>query len=186
MKIKLNLFYSISKYQIHVINTGVGVARWSWWHLHHYSISGFIRSTFSGFYITSQLFSWSCFSKLEWYEFCLVIFAFLYQYWSNISIHQKIKSCYLPVQSEVKTTDFLIGSWNTIISGPTYSLFIGWTTGCCCWAAFLTKSDWMVREFMEGDKAVSSDLWLHPCLFNPSNIFWHIYGNSIENIKNYL
>ena len=54
---------------------------------------------------------------------------------------------------------------------------------CCCWAAFLTKSDWMVREFMEGDKAVSSDLWLHPCLFNPSNIFLHIYGNSIENIK---
>ena len=42
---------------------------------------------------------------------------------------------------------------------------------CCCWAAFLTKSDWMLREFMEGDKAVSSDLWLHPCLFNPSNIF---------------
>ena len=54
---------------------------------------------------------------------------------------------------------------------------------CCCWAAFLTKSDWMLREFMEGDKAVSSDLWLHPCLFNPSNIFLHIYGNSIENIS---
>ena len=54
---------------------------------------------------------------------------------------------------------------------------------CCCWAAFLTKSDWMLREFMEGDKAVSSDLWLHPCLFNPSNIFWHICGNSIENIS---
>ena len=140
IRIKLYLyhnFYYNSKYPTYITNTRLGVARWSWWQLHNYSISCFINSTFTGFCITSQLFSWSFFSKLEWYESYIVISAFLYQNCSYyISIDQKTKICYLPVQPVVKTTDFLIGSWNTIISGPTYSLFTGWTTGCCCWAAF--------------------------------------------------